>query len=338
VKVGRLATWLALLFPLVPSGAAAHEVRPGYLELREFDATTWDVLFKVPARGELRLGIYVRMPATCRGTEPVARVTDGAHVERWRSTCEGGLVGERVTIEGLSVSRTDVLARVQRADGSSQTVRLTPDEPSFTIAGRANWTAVAHTYFGLGIEHILLGIDHLLFVLALLFLVASWPRLVGTVTAFTVAHSLTLVAATLGFVHVPQAPVEAAIALSIVFVAVEVVHGATGRPGLSAHKPWLAAFAFGLLHGLGFAGALRDVGLPADDIPAALVFFNVGVEVGQILFVAAVFALFGIVRRLGPGAAPDTWVIAVRLARPAAYAIGIPAAFWLIERTVGFWS
>jgi hypothetical protein len=132
--------------------------------------------------------------------------------------------------------------------------------------------------------------------------------------------------------------VEAAIALSIVFVAVEVVHGAAGRPGLSAHKPWLVAFAFGLLHGFGFAGALRNVGLPEDDIPAALAFFNVGVEVGPLLFVAAVFALFGIVRRLGPGAAPDTWVVAARLARPAAYAIGIPAAFWLIERTVGFWS
>jgi hypothetical protein len=178
-------------------------------------------------------------------------------------------------------------------------------------------------------------------VLALLFLVASWPRLVGTVTAFTIAHSLTLVAATLGLVDVPQAPVEAAIALSIVFVAVEVVHGAAGRPGLSAQKPWLVAFAFGLLHGLGFAGALRDLGLPEDGIPAALALFNVGVEVGQVVFVAAAFTLFGvlsIVSRLGPGATPDTWAIAARLARPTAYAIGIPAAFWLIERTVGFWS
>jgi hypothetical protein len=317
--------WIALLVPLVPAGAAAHEVRPAYLELREFDATTWDVLFKVPARGELRLGIYVLLPETCRGTEPVARPTGGAHVERWRATCEGGLVGERVTIGGLPLSRTDVLARVQRADGSSQTVRLTPEEPSFIVVGRAKWTAVARTYFGLGVEHILLGIDHLLFVLALLFLVASWPRLVGTVTAFTIAHSLTLVAATLGLVDVPQAPVEAAIALSIVFVAVEVVHGAAGRRGLSAHKPWLVAFTFGLLHGLGFAGALRNVGLPEDAIPAALALFNVGVEVGQLLFVAAVFALFGVVRRLVPGAAPDTWAIAARLARPTAYAIGIPA-------------
>jgi hydrogenase/urease accessory protein HupE len=334
----RLAAGLALLLPLVPAGAAAHEVRPAYLELRELDATHWDVLFKVPARGELRLGLYVRLPETCRGTDPVARATSGAHVERWRATCERGLVGQRVAIEGLPVSRTDVLARVQRAEGASQTVRLTPDEPGFTLLGNTKWTAVARTYFRLGVEHILLGIDHLLFVLALLFLVASWARLAGTVTAFTVAHSLTLVAATLGFLHVPQAPVEAAIALSIALVAVEVVHGAAGRPRLSAQKPWLVAFAFGLLHGLGFAGALRELGLPEDAIPSALVFFNVGVEVGQLLFVAAVFALFGVVRRLGAGGAPDTWAVTSRVARPAAYAIGIPAAFWLIERTVGFWS
>jgi hypothetical protein len=170
--------------------------------------------------------------------------------------------------------------------------------------------------------------------------VASWPRLVGTVTAFTLAHSATLAAATLGWVHVPQAPVEAAIALSIVFVAAEVLHAAAGRAGLAARKPWVVAFAFGLLHGLGFAGALREVGLPHDAIPAALAFFNVGVEVGQLLFVAAVFACFGLASRLAPGrgATPGTWAVAARLARPAAYAIGIPAAFWLIQRTAGFWS
>ena len=338
MRMAPFAASLALLAVLPPATVVAHEVRPAYLELRELDATTWDVLFKVPARGELRLGLYVRMPQTCRETEPVARAAAGAHVERWRATCSGGLVGRRVAIEGLPLTRTDVLTRVVLADGSSQSARLTPDEPGFIVVGKAEWTAVARTYFGLGLEHILLGIDHLLFVLALLFLAASWPHLVATVTAFTVAHSLTLATAALGAVRVPQAPVEAAIALSIVFVAVEVAHGASGRPGLSARKPWLVAFAFGLLHGLGFAGALRDVGLPQDAIPAALAFFNVGVEVGQLLFVAAVFALFGVVRRLGPGAARDTWVAAARLARPTAYAIGIPAAFWLFDRTAGFWS
>lgn len=339
----RLATrsvpCIVLLLAFAPP-VAAHEVRPAYLELRELDSRTWDVLFKVPAKGDLRLGLYVRLPATCHGTEPAARAVAGAHVERWRATCESGLIGGRVAIEGLPVTRTDVLVRVQRADGASQTVRLTPGRPAFTVVGRAEWTAVARTYFDLGVEHILLGVDHLLFVLALLFLVAGWPRLLGTVTAFTLAHSLTLAAATLGWVHVPQAPVEAAIALSIVFVASEVLHAAAGRPALAARKPWLVAFAFGLLHGFGFAGALRGVGLPEDAIPAALAFFNIGVEVGQLTFVAAVFVCFALLRRVLQvhGTVPDTWAVAARLARPAAYAIGILAAFWLIERAVGFWS
>jgi hypothetical protein len=337
MRWGRRTAWLATLLSLVPAGALAHEVRPAYLELRELDATTWDVLFKVPARGEQRLGISVRLPETCRVSQFVAKAAPGAHVERWRASCEGGLVGGRVAIDGLELTRTDVLARVQSADGSGQTVRLTPGAPGFILSGEARFAEVAGTYFGLGVEHILLGIDHLAFVLGLLFLVASWPRLLGTITAFTVAHSFTLAAATLGFVHVAQAPVEAAIALSIVFVATEVAHGATGRPALAARRPWLVAFGFGLLHGLGFAGALRSVGLPEDAVPAALAFFNVGVEVGQLLFVAAVFALFGIMRRLWVSAS-DTWAIAAQVARPAAYAIGIPAAFWLIQRTAGFWS
>jgi hypothetical protein len=326
------------LLGLLSAGAHAHEVRPAYLELRELDATRWDVLFKVPTRGGRRLGIHARMPERCKGTEPAARPGAGATVERWRVTCEGGLAGARVAIDGLRLTRTDVLARVQRVDGGGQTVRLTPDEPGFSVAAQSSWAAVASTYFGLGVEHILLGVDHLLFVLALLFLVSSGSQLVGTVTAFTLAHSLTLAAATLGFLHVAQAPVEAAIALSIVFVAVEVVHRSIGRPALASRKPWLVAFAFGLLHGLGFAGALRDVGLPEDAIPTALFGFNLGVEVGQLLFVAGVLALLALAGRLPRGAASDTWAVTARLARPAAYTIGIPAAFWLIERTVGFWT
>ena len=344
----RFACSLALLLGL-SQAAGAHEVRPGYLELKELGTSSresgesresWEVLFKVPAKGDLRLGLYVRLPEVCTESEPVARAVGGSHVERWSASCEGGLLGERVWIDGLALTRTDVLARVQRADGSSQTVRLTPDAAGFTVAGKSEWTAVARTYLGLGIEHILLGVDHLLFVLALLFLVGSWPRLVGTVSAFTLAHSITLAAATLGWVHVPQAPVEAAIALSIVFVAAEILHAAAGRPGLAARKPWLVAFSFGLLHGLGFAGALRDVGIPQDAIPAALAFFNLGVEAGQLLFVAAVFVCFGLARRILPTDAGqvDTWAVTNRLARPAAYAIGIPAAYWLIARTAGFWS
>lgn len=336
------APWLALVAVLGAAGAHAHEVRPAYLELRERAASSWDVLFKVPARGERRLALYPRLPDDCRSTEPVARAVAGAHLERWRATCEGGLVGGEIRVEGLSATRTDVLARVERADGSAQTVRLTPDAATFTVTGRTAWTSVAATYFGLGVEHILLGVDHLLFVLALLLLVASWPRLVATVTAFTIAHSVTLAAAALGVVHVPQAPVEAAIALSIVFVAAEVLHGASGRPGLTARWPWLVAFTFGLLHGLGFAGALREVGLPQDAIPVALAFFNVGVEAGQLAFVAGVFGLLTVsgraLARLAGRPGAGTWNLVAWTARPGAYGIGTLAAFWLIERTVAFWG
>jgi hypothetical protein len=235
-----------------------------------------------------------------------------------------------------------VLARVQRLDGTTQVVRLTPGDPAFTVAAAAGTWDVAKTYLTLGVEHILLGIDHLLFVLALLFLVGTWPRLIGTITAFTIAHSLTLAAATFGWVQVPQAPVEAAIALSIVFVAAEVIHTRQGHPGLAARKPWLVAFVFGLLHGVGFAGALREVGLPEHAIPLALAFFNIGVELGQLLFVAAVFVLMGLFKRLRSyrktSPEPDAWHTVAMVSTPGAYLIGSLAAFWLFERTYGFWG
>jgi hypothetical protein len=340
-----LAAVLALVCTAA-GDALAHEVRPGFLELREIGDKTYDVLWKVPAKGNKRLGLYVRLPGHCTSGEPRSRFAGGAYVERWRATCIGGLTGGLVRIEGLSGTRTDVLARVERADGTSQTVRLTPGKAAFTVTDAAGIWEVIKTYFALGVEHILLGIDHLLFVLVLLFLARSWPRLIGTVTAFTVAHSLTLAAATLGWVRVPQAPVEAVIALSILFVAVEVLHEDSGQRGLAARKPWLVAFIFGLLHGLGFAGALREVGLPEHAIPLALAFFNVGVETGQLLFIAGFFAVVWASTRMflslpvidDGKAAASTWSRTARLASPSAYVVGTLASFWLIERTAGFWS
>ncbi|MEJ2180131.1 MAG: HupE/UreJ family protein, partial [Gammaproteobacteria bacterium] len=183
----------------------------------------------------------------------------------------------------------------------------------------------------LGVEHILLGIDHLLFVFALLLIVTGVRRLVWTITAFTIAHSITLAGATLGYVHVAQQPVEAIIALSILFLATEIIHSRRGRPGYAERWPWMVAFIFGLLHGFGFAGALAEVGLPQQAIPLALVFFNVGVELGQLLFVAIVLLLGWMIHR-----------IKVFPLRPAemvtTYVIGSVAAFWMIERVVGFWG
>ena len=317
----------------------AHEVRPGYLQIKQVDALTYDLLWKVPAKGDRRLGLYVRLPGHCRSSETTSSFAGGAYIERWRTACEGGLKDATIAIDGLEATRTDVLARVEHSNGRTQTVRLTPSQPEFKVMASVGPAAVIRTYFNLGVEHILLGFDHLLFVLALMFLVEGWRRLAATITAFTIAHSLTLAAATFGWVQFPQAPVEAVIALSIVFVAVEILHRHQGRTGIATRKPWIVAFVFGLLHGLGFAGALREIGLPNDAIPLALAFFNVGVEAGQLLFVAAMFLLFRLISQLMGirGATAGRWASPERaIARPASYMIGTLAAFWLVQRTYGF--
>ena len=209
--------------------------------------------------------------------------------------------------------------------------RLTPTNRSFEVAEEQSSWDVAKTYTIIGVEHILMGIDHLLFVFALLLIVSGWKRLIGTITAFTFAHSITLVSATMGWLSVPQAPVEAVIALSILFLAVEIIHSQQGKVGLAERSPWLIAFIFGLLHGFGFAGALAEVGLPEHSIPHALLFFNVGVELGQLIFVAAALFVGWIVKKI------FTQDLLKKGETTIAYAIGSLAAFWLMERTYSFW-
>jgi hydrogenase/urease accessory protein HupE len=278
------------------------------------------------------LSVYVSFPAgTETLTEPQPLIIDGAWVERWQVAFPGGLVGQTVRIEGNATGITDVIARVERLDGTSQVERLEAGAPQFTVRAPAGTAEIAWSYTVLGFEHILGGIDHLLFVLALLLVVRGGRRIVITVTAFTIAHSITLVAATLGLVAVPGPPVEAIIALSIVFVAAEILHARQGKPGLTARAPWIVAFSFGLLHGFGFAGALAETGLPQTAIPVALLMFNVGVELGQLFFVAAVLVLWALGRRLL--STEPAWVLPV-----TAYAIGSIAAFWTFERVVSFWA
>jgi hydrogenase/urease accessory protein HupE len=321
---------LVLLFTLAPS-VFAHEVRPAYLELRQTGSETYDALWKVPGQGgDLRLGLYVEFPASCTNvTQPRATMVNNAYTERWVVNCAGGLSGGTIHIAGLSATMTDVLVRLERTDRSTQVVRLTPSAPSFVVEAAPSALEVANTYLVLGVEHILLGIDHLLFVLALFILVKGTGRLIATITAFTVAHSLTLAGATLGFVQVPGPPVEAGIALSIVFVAAEIVHSRQGRIGLTERFPWIVAFTFGLLHGFGFASALSEVGLPQSAIPVALLFFNVGVEIGQLFFIASIFAFIALARqvtqRIGVSLPAWAW-------RVPAYAIGSVSAFWIIQR------
>jgi len=335
-----IAGGLWLLIACAPA-ARAHEVRPGFLQIHETGADSYEVLWKVPANGDYRLALYARLPKECIGQPTQGSFISGAFVERWRAKCPGGLIGKTISIDGLSGTRTDVLVRFERLGGTTQTARLNPAQVSFVVASAPAAFDVVKTYFVLGVEHILTGVDHLLFVLALLFLVGNWRRLIATVTAFTVAHSITLAAATVGLVHVPQAPVEASIALSVVFVAAEILQVSQGKAGLTARAPWIVAFVFGLLHGFGFAGALREVGLPEMDIPLALLFFNVGVEAGQLLFIAGIVATLMAVSQVverrasakrGPWAAEDY------VRTPVAYIIGSVAAFWVVQRVVAFWA
>ena len=325
---------LILLATFAP-GAYAHEVRPAYLELRQTASETYSALWKVPGLGDnLRLGIYVELPAGCTNlSEPRASMLNNAYSERWSLKCAGGLAGGTINIAGLAATATDVLVRLERLDGTTQVTLLTPSAPSFIVEAAPRALQVARTYLVLGVEHILGGIDHLLFVLALLIVVKGTRRLIATVTAFTVAHSLTLAGATLGFVHVPGPPVEAAIALSVLLLAAELARLQRGEPSLTSRWPWVVAFSFGLLHGFGFAGALTAVGLPQVDVPLALFAFNVGVELGQIAFIAAVLAILSLARRAVRSPSAERLAL-----HGASYAIGILAAFWFFERLAGLRS
>ena len=338
--MNRLCFLVALLAALLAPPALSDELRPGYLEMRQISPGAYNLLFKIPARGEdLRLAVYLKLPEGTQDVAPPrASFSGGAHIERRTIRRDGGLIGQAVSIEGLSAAPTDVLVRIESLGGATQTERLSPTNTAFIIQAVPDAGEVAATYLRLGVEHILFGFDHLLFVLALVILVRDWRRVAVTVTAFTIAHSITLAAATLGFVKMPGPPVEATIALSIMLVSVEILNARGGKPSLITRLPWLVAFSFGLLHGFGFAGALAEVGLPQHAIPVALLFFNLGVEIGQLAFVAAVLTAVGLfgttmALRLEPSLIQRT---VNRLDVIAAYAIGTVAGFWLIERTSAF--
>jgi hydrogenase/urease accessory protein HupE len=280
------------------------------------------------------LPIAAELPQTCTPRIPEGLRFDGAaFVAEWAATCPDGLRGGTIVIRGLERTATDVLVRYELTPGQPQTQRLTAATTGFTVLATQGRMGVVTTYLALGVDHILRGIDHLLFVLALLLLIPDMRRLVGAVTAFTAAHSLSLVAATLGWLVVPAPPVEAAIALSIMFLAAELVRPT--RDGLTLRAPWLVAFAFGLLHGLGFARALLDMGLPEGEVPLALLAFNLGVEAGQLLFVLLVLVAGALLSRLFP--------MATGLVRPggrglaaAGYAMGSVAAVWFVSRLAAF--
>ena len=317
---------LAWIYP-----ASADEIRPALLDIKEQNTGLFAVTWKVPVRGDRVLAITPQLPDSLEllGSTSVQDVP-GARVEHstYKNTA-ASLTGQTLVIDGLAAVQTDVLLLVQLQDGSQHSAILRPSSPEFTIPLQASKLKIAGDYWLMGTVHILEGVDHLLFVLALLLIVVGFGQLLKAVTAFTVAHSITLALATLGMVHVPAAPTEAIIALSILFLATEIVHKHNGQISLTERYPWVIAFVFGLFHGLGFAGALSEIGVPQHEVPLALFMFNVGVETGQLLFIAVVLSLIAVLKRLRLTAPQGAW-------RVLPYSIGSLAAFWTIDRVMSF--
>lgn len=310
----------------------AHPLAPVRLELQERDAGVFEVAWRRPLRTRAAVERAPVLPASCTRIESLAPEAAPLYVtERFVVRCPEGLVGQRLAVAGLAESDTDALLRIAFADGRVLQRVLRPAAPALRIPEQTPATAVARDYAELGVGHILGGLDHLLFVFGLLLLVSGVRPLVRTITAFTVGHSVTLSLAVLGFVHVPQAATEVLIAASVFWLAVELARGSAGSPTLLRRRPWLVAGAFGLLHGLGFAGALAEAGLPEADIPLALFSFNVGIEAGQLAFVAAVLAAREAIRRARTTI--PRWAEAVPV-----YAMGTLAAFWCLERALRLWS
>lgn len=309
----------------------AHEIRPAYLQIKQLETNSYQVIWKVPTMGDMVLKIYPQFDSGLELTESIpGKAMSGSAVYSYKLSGEIALAGSTLEIENLKKTMVDVLVSIDYLNGEKVTMMLQPDQPSAQIPGVTSQWLVTKTYTILGIEHILFGIDHLLFVLALIIITKGFKKILKTVTAFTLAHSITLSMAVLGVANLPGPPVEAVIALSIVFLAAEIIKNINGQETLTSQKPWLVAFSFGLLHGFGFAGALSEVGLPQTEIPLALAFFNIGVELGQIAFVAVVLI---IIRLL---AIQRDWPLILKKA--PAYAIGAISSFWVIERVLSFWN
>ena len=330
-KVRTICLAVALLGSHIAMPVHADEIRPALLDIKEQSTGLFAVTWKVPTRGNRILAITARLPESLElvGT-PIIEDIAGSRIERstYKNNSES-LVDQTIVIDGLKAVQTDVLLLVQLQDGTQHSAILRPFAPSFTIPPKASKLQVAADYWRMGTIHILEGADHLLFVLALMLIVVGFKALFKAVTAFTVAHSITLALATLGLVHMPAAPTEAIIALSIVFLATEIVHKRNGQVGLTELYPWMIAFAFGLFHGLGFAGALSEIGVPQHEVPLALLMFNVGVETGQLMFVGAVLALIAVLKKLPVTPPESAW-------RVLPYSIGGVAAFWTIDRVLSF--
>jgi hydrogenase/urease accessory protein HupE len=327
-----------VLFYLCLIGIARGDVyRPAYLEIRQTGDDAFDVLWKVPARGpDARLRIYLKLPEDVKSVGPVRTTFVGsAFIETFSIERRGGLAGAKIAVDGLARISTEVLVRIERLDGSTEVARMTPVSPSFVVTKSPQFWEVARTYLVFGMQHIWQGNDHLLFIACLVLIAGSWRRILITITGFTLAHSITLALAALELVRVPVPPVEAVIALSIVFLAREIA--LDRRDTLTWRHPIAVSSSFGLLHGFGFASALSDIGLPQTEIPAALLAFNVGVEIGQVVFVATILSIFWLVTQSLKKLKLESVNWLLNIEKPMAYTVGAITMFWTVERISAFW-
>jgi hydrogenase/urease accessory protein HupE len=317
---------MALSLALIAAQVFADEVRPAYLELNAQSDNSFNIVWKQPVVENRRLPIDPIFPLDCElhETSP-PELTGTALLKRWQTNCD--LSQADIEIVGLRTSITDVMVRYIKADGTINTYMVQPADPILRL-GSANTDSVG--YLMIGIEHLIGGIDHVLFVIGLVLFIRSPWMLLKTITAFTVAHSITLALSILGIVSLPQAPVEAVIALSIVFLARELAQPGEQRSALTRSSPWLMAFAFGLLHGLGFAGVLREIGLPEDALFSSLLLFNVGIEIGQLIVVGALIFALWLWRKVTNGLSLSPRL----LNSSAAYVMGSVAMYWTIDRTL----
>jgi hydrogenase/urease accessory protein HupE len=313
--------WMIGLSPI----ASAHEVNPAFLELTETESGQFDVVWKQPIKDGRRLKLDPVFPEDCEASAMVLEGAVGAVVSRWTLSC--ALNEGEIRVDGLDRTLTDVFVQIHRIDGSVASVVLKPAAAAFEL-GEETSSAPLLAYFRIGVDHIIFGYDHLLFVLGLCLLVRP-AQLLLTVTAFTVAHSITLGLSTLAGTTLPGPPVESVIALSLILLAREAITLQRGGRSLTSQYPWAIAFGFGLIHGFGFAGALADIGLPKDQEVWALLLFNLGVEAGQIAFVVTL-AVVGV----GITYVARDWLNRGKVA--AAYLVGISGTVWLVERVSAF--
>lgn len=315
----------ALLLMILTAHVNAHKLAPSLLALTEAPGERYQIHWKTPSTTPRGVTIRPVLPVTCKALSEPAFVVEGTGVvATWEAQCAGGVRGARLGVSGLAESGTAALLKIEFSDGTSVQALLGSEDALFEVPIKPGTLTVVLDYTVLGFEHILSGVDHLLFVLALMLLVGVNRNLIWTITAFTVGHSLTLALAALGYVRYPVAEVEFAIAASILLVALELGRSPNPQHWLR-RRPWLAAACFGLLHGMGFAGALLELGLPQGEIVWALLMFNIGIEAGQLAFVAFMIAVLALLSRLQV----LHWRVVYWL---PVYIIGSLSTFWCLER------